>query len=196
MRAVNALILLIVISSVSVAQTRPAPPAATPQPSTAQTQVTPKMLDPDPGWPTKVYSIRYVDYRYIYNLLAPIGVSVSGEPNLNAISVRGPEKTLAAVDDIIKRFDVPGNAPKNVDLTIYVVLGSPRWRRQYAGRPSQCGRSIAQRDDIQNISRARYDPRSRHRRIEHSNVGCDVQAGGNRSITSNVRLPPDRASCW
>jgi hypothetical protein len=53
-----------------------------------------------------------------------MGVQFAGEPNLNAISVRGPEKTLAYVDELIKRFDVPGNAPKNVDLTVYVVVGS------------------------------------------------------------------------
>src|SRR5262245_5674784 len=123
MRAVIALILIIIISSVAVAQTRPAAPATTPQQSKAQTQVQPKP-EPDASWPTRVYSIRYVDYRYIYNLLAPLGVQVSGEPNLNAISVRGPERTLVAVDDIIKRFDIPANAPKNVDLTVYVVLGS------------------------------------------------------------------------
>ena len=123
MRAVIALILFIAISSITIAQTRPPAPATTPPQNTEQAQA---QLKPpaDPTWPTRVYSIRYVDYRYIWNLLSPIGVQVAGEPNLNAISVRGPEKTLVAVDDIIKRFDVPGNAPKNVDLTVYVVLGS------------------------------------------------------------------------
>ena len=126
MRAFLALILIVMVSSVTVAQSRPAAPATTAQPSSGQTQGQPSMgiPPPDSNWLTRVYSIRYVDYRYLLNLLNPIGVQVAGEPNLNAISVRGPEKTLVAVDDIIKRFDVPGNAPKNVDLTVYVVLGS------------------------------------------------------------------------
>jgi hypothetical protein len=79
----------------------------------------------EPNWPTRVYAIRFVDYRYIVNLLAPIGVQVSGEPNLNAISVRGPDKTLDAVDDIIKRFDIAANTPKNVELVVHVLMGSP-----------------------------------------------------------------------
>ena len=125
MRAFLALILIVIVSSVTFAQTRPTAPATTAPPSTAQPQNQPSVKPPpDPTWPTRVYSIRYVDYRYIWNLLSPIGVQVAGEPNLNAISVRGPAATLTAVDDIIKRFDVPGNAPKNVDLTVYVVLGS------------------------------------------------------------------------
>jgi hypothetical protein len=126
MRAFLALILIVMISSVCIAQTRPATPATTTQqPSSGQNQaVAQPKPPPDPTWPTRVYSIRYVDYRYIWNLLSPIGVQVAGEPNLNAISVRGPEKLLIAVDDIVKRFDVPGNAPKNVDLTVYVVVGS------------------------------------------------------------------------
>lgn len=126
MRASLALILIVIVSSVTFAQTRPpAAPATTPPPSTAQPQNQPSVKPPpDPTWPTRVYSIRYVDYRYIWNLLSPIGVQVAGEPNLNAISVRGPSSTLAAVDDIVKRFDIPGNAPKNIDLTVYVVLGS------------------------------------------------------------------------
>jgi hypothetical protein len=125
MRAFLALILIVIVSSVAVAQSRPAAPATTTQPSPGQApaQAQPKP-PPDPTWPTRVYSIRYVDYRYIWNLLSPFGVPVYGEPNLNAISVRAPEKLLAAIDDIVKRFDVPGNAPKNVDLTVYVVLGS------------------------------------------------------------------------
>jgi hypothetical protein len=123
MRAFLALILIVMTATVTVAQSRPAAPApAAPQNTApAQPQLKPP---PDPTWPTRVYSIRYVDYRYIWNLLNPIGVQVAGESNLNAISVRGPEKLLAAVDDIVKRFDVPGNAPKNVDLTVYVLLGS------------------------------------------------------------------------
>jgi len=125
MRAFLALLLIVIVSSVTFAQTRPTAPATTAPPSTAQPQNQPSVKPPpDPTWPTRVYSIRYVDYRYIWNLLSPIGVQVAGEPNLNAISVRGPSAMLTAVDDIIKRFDVPGNAPKNIDLTVYVVLGS------------------------------------------------------------------------
>src|SRR5262245_54711801 len=126
MRALLALILIVMVSSVFVAQSRPAAPATTPPPSSGQAPAQAQLKPPpDPTWPTRVYSIRHVDYRYIWNLLSPIGVQVAGEPNLNAISVRGPEKLLAAVDDIVKRFDIPGNAPKNVDLTVYVVVGSP-----------------------------------------------------------------------
>ena len=126
MRAFLALILIVIISCVCLAQTKPAAPTTTTQqPSSGQNQAATQLKPPpDPTWPTRVYSIRYVDYRYIWNLLSPIGVQVAGESNLNAISVRGPEKLLVAVDDIVKRFDVPGNAPKNVDLTVYVVVGS------------------------------------------------------------------------
>ena len=92
MRAFLALILIVIVSSATVAQSRPAAPATPAQPSTGQNPPppAPPKPPPDPAWPTKVYSIRYVDYRHIWNLLSPIGVQVAGEPNLNAISVRGP----------------------------------------------------------------------------------------------------------
>jgi len=71
-----------------------------------------------------VFPIRYVDIRYIWNLLSPFGATMSSEPNLNAISVRASAATLTSIDEIIKRFDIPANASRNIDLTVHLLLAT------------------------------------------------------------------------
>jgi hypothetical protein len=78
----------------------------------------------DPSWPVRVFPIRYVDIRYINTLLTPFNLPYNYEPNLRAISVRGPASTLNAIDEIIKRFDIASNAAKNVEVTGYILLAS------------------------------------------------------------------------
>jgi hypothetical protein len=74
--------------------------------------------------PTKVFSLRYVDSRAIANLLKPFEVNYSVEPGLKTVTVKAPEKTLNAIEEVIKRFDVPANTPKQVEVTAYLLLGS------------------------------------------------------------------------
>src|SRR5215472_8474370 len=102
-----------------------------PTPGPAGQQLTSPATPPVPGFPlgfqayapdspTKVFAIRYVDSRSIQNLLSTFGVPISREPGLNAIAVKAPEKTLDAIEEVIKRFDVPANRPKRVEVTAYL----------------------------------------------------------------------------
>ena len=73
---------------------------------------------------TKVFAIRYVDSRAILHLLEPFEIRYSYDVGLKAVSVKAPEKTMNAIEEVIKRFDVPANAPKQVEVTAYLILGS------------------------------------------------------------------------
>src|SRR5262249_34342402 len=64
------------------------------------------------------------DINALYNLLRTFEIEMRPDPSLNAIAVHGPAASLTAVEEVIKRFDVPANAPKNVELTIYMLLGA------------------------------------------------------------------------
>ena len=80
--------------------------------------------------PTRVFSIRYVAVSSIVNLLKSFEVPYSVEPALKAISVKASDKTLDAIDEMIKRFDIPANTPKQVEVTAYLLLGSPQMEQE------------------------------------------------------------------
>jgi len=128
MRTLFAIIVVFTLPLAATAQTAPKvatpsgqPPASTTAPQPAVTAGPPAFY---PDSPTKVFALRYVDSRSIERLLTTFGVPVSRESSLNAIAVKAPEKTLNAVEEVIKRFDVPANALKKVEITAYLLLGS------------------------------------------------------------------------
>src|SRR5262249_3819406 len=120
MRALITVLAIFIMSITAIAQTpqpsvaTPFGPQASPPPSGQQPVLPPGQMSAflPADAPTRVFAIRYVDSRSIEKLVQTFGVPISREPGLNAIAVRGPEKTLDAIEEMIKRFDVPGNIPK------------------------------------------------------------------------------------
>src|ERR1051326_4203848 len=98
MRILSAFILIAVISLTTFAQT-PSAPAPPQQPGIP---AGPPAYYPDS--PTRVFAIRYVDARAIERLLQTFSVPVSRESSLNALTVKAPEKTLTAIEEIIKQI--------------------------------------------------------------------------------------------
>jgi hypothetical protein len=129
MRSLFAFVVILTISLTGVAQgsrktvATPFGPQSSPTPIPPQTPAPgPPAFYPDS--PTRVFAIKYVDSRAIQKLLEPFGVPVALEPRLSAIAVKAPEKTLDAIEEVIKRFDIPANTPKRIEITAYLVLGS------------------------------------------------------------------------
>jgi hypothetical protein len=123
--------ILILAISLSAAAQQPAAVATPfgPQAAAPVAQITPPPAGPPaffPDSPTRVFALRYVDGRSIEKLLQPIGVPISREPSLNAIAVKAPLSTLTVIEEMIKKFDVPANASKKVEITAYLVLASPQ----------------------------------------------------------------------
>ncbi len=134
MRGVIVAILLFGFSQAAVAQ-------KTPEKTVPSDQ---RALRPD--LPTRVFPIKYADINALYNLLLTFEVEMRRESGLNAIAVHGPATVLTAVEEVIKRFDVPANAPKNVELTVYMVLGAP------AGEPDSIPAAIRPAvDQLRNV---------------------------------------------
>jgi hypothetical protein len=130
MRYLTALVLILGLSLTAAAQTNKRPIATpfTPPPSQAPQQPpnSPALPMVPPDAPTKVFSIHYVDTRAIETLIRTYGVQISREPGLSAIAVKAPATTLTAIEEMIKRFDIPANVPKRVEITGYLLLGSPQ----------------------------------------------------------------------
>jgi hypothetical protein len=75
-------------------------------------------------WETKIFQVKYVDPDELRRALSMFrgNVAYSGGA-LRVLSVRAPKEIMPAIEDAIKRLDVP--APrKDAELTIFVVLAS------------------------------------------------------------------------
>jgi len=75
-------------------------------------------------WETKLFQIRYVDPNELRSALSMFrsNISYSGG-GLRVLSVRAPKEIMPAIEDAIKRLDVP-MPRKEAELTIYVLLAS------------------------------------------------------------------------
>jgi len=72
---------------------------------------------------SKLFVLKYADPQSLRALLLVFGVNIDSNRDLHVLAVSAPPETMAAIEDAIKRLDVPSAAPANVDLTVYLVVG-------------------------------------------------------------------------
>jgi hypothetical protein len=74
-------------------------------------------------WETRIFPVRYIDPTQLKGVLSMFRASMEANQDLRVLSVRAPKEIMPAVEDAIKRLDVP--APrKDAELTIYVLTAS------------------------------------------------------------------------
>jgi len=88
----------------------------------AQDQKKPE--EPRPPLQYKLFILKYANPDKIQNLINILGGSATSTPELHAIAVRATAESLTAIEEAIKRLDVPAAAPQNIELTAYFVAGS------------------------------------------------------------------------
>ena len=71
----------------------------------------------------KLFVLKYADPQAVENLLRVFNASISPNRDMRVLAVSATPETMAAVEDAIKRLDVPSAAPANVDLTVYLLVG-------------------------------------------------------------------------
>lgn len=84
--------------------------------------------DSAPAHPKSVQRIFKLQHAYadrVANLLRPLGIAVTAETQSNVLAVTGSPETISAVEEALKKLDVPAAPAKNVELTGYLLLGSP-----------------------------------------------------------------------
>ncbi len=94
--------------------------AAQEKPQTAPAETTKS----GPPLETRVFQLKYADVRDVAGVLEVFGYTIRRNPSLHALAVSAPHDVLAAIEDAIKRLDVPTAAPKDIDLTVYMVVAS------------------------------------------------------------------------
>jgi hypothetical protein len=74
-------------------------------------------------WETRIFPVRNIDPNQLYAALRMFRARLQPTPDLHILSVRAPKEIMPAIEDAIKRLDVP-TPSKNAELTIYVIIAS------------------------------------------------------------------------
>ncbi len=72
----------------------------------------------------KLVPLKYADPGSINNVLANFPVQVRVDSRMRVVALSGKRSAVTTAEDAIKQLDVPGAAPKDIDLTVFFVVGS------------------------------------------------------------------------
>lgn len=80
---------------------------------------------PEEGKPSvqKVFLLKYADPAKIGNLLGVFGARIFPNTDLHALAVSASPEIMPAIEDAIKRLDLPAAAAQDIELTAYYVIG-------------------------------------------------------------------------
>ncbi len=72
----------------------------------------------------RIVHLKYADPNAVMYLVRPFGVDATPDQKLMVLTLSGRKSNVDAAENAIKQLDVPGAAQKDVDLTVYFVVGS------------------------------------------------------------------------
>ena len=89
----------------------------------AQTPAAAETSKPEPR-EKRVFQVKYADVRSLRNVLNVFGYGITADTDLHVLAVSAPADVMNAIQDAIQRLDVPTAAPKDIELTVYLVVAS------------------------------------------------------------------------
>ncbi|MDX2152734.1 MAG: hypothetical protein SFV54_18475 [Bryobacteraceae bacterium] len=72
----------------------------------------------------KIFEIKNADVNRLAKILSIFDARLMVDENLKIISVQGDQSSMTAIEEAIKRFDVPPPPEKNIELTVHLVFAS------------------------------------------------------------------------
>ena len=97
----------------------------------------------------KVIQLKYANADRIGDLLSIFGGSLKWDRQTKVLTVVGPPATVAALEEAIKKLDVPPPPVKDIDLTAYFVLAT-RQPMQAGDLPLELDEVVAQLKGVLN----------------------------------------------
>jgi hypothetical protein len=85
---------------------------------------TPEPLKGQAPQKTVVVEVKNGDVNRIASVVTGIGANVRADPTLRVIAVSGDVGSVNAIEEAIKRMDVPPAPVRNVELTLYLLYAS------------------------------------------------------------------------
>ncbi len=72
----------------------------------------------------KLVTLKYADPQAIENLLRNFGVATQVDRGMKVIAVTGKRSNVTTAEEAIKQLDVPSAGHKDIELTVYYLVGS------------------------------------------------------------------------
>lgn len=71
----------------------------------------------------RIVTLKYADPYAAQSLLKNFGVSIQADRQMKVLALSGPKSAVETAEAALKQFDVPGAGHKDIDLTVYFVVG-------------------------------------------------------------------------
>jgi hypothetical protein len=72
----------------------------------------------------KLIPLKYADPQTVQQLLRIFEGNVISNTEMHALAVRATPQSMQAIEEAVARLDTPAAAPKDIDLTIHLLVGS------------------------------------------------------------------------
>lgn len=72
----------------------------------------------------KVVVLKYAEPRAVENLLGNFGVQTRVDPQMKVITLSGHRANVTTAEEAIKQLDIPSAAQKDIELTVFFLLGT------------------------------------------------------------------------
>jgi hypothetical protein len=91
---------------------------------TAATAAPPPAQPPEPPHQQRVFLLKYADARNVASVLEVFGYGIKADRDMHVVAVSAPAEAMSAIEDAVKRLDVPTAASRDIDLIVYLVMAS------------------------------------------------------------------------
>jgi hypothetical protein len=68
--------------------------------------------------------LKYADARHVADVLAVFGYGIKADRDMHVVAVSAPAEAMTAIEEAVKRLDVPAAATKDISLVIYMIVAS------------------------------------------------------------------------
>jgi hypothetical protein len=72
----------------------------------------------------KLFILKYADPEQLRQLLTVFDASVRQSPELHALTVEATPEAMHAIEDAVQKLDVPSATPKNVEMTLFLLVAT------------------------------------------------------------------------
>jgi len=74
------------------------------------------------NWTASIVPVKYATSANSLKPLCIFGIEVVPQPTMKLVALRAPKELMPAIEEALKRLDVPAPVAKSIELTAYVVV--------------------------------------------------------------------------
>src|SRR5580658_889003 len=72
----------------------------------------------------RLFILKYADPNQLMDLLRVFDAQVRQNADMHALAIEATPEAMRAIEDAIQKLDVPSALPKNIELTIYLLVAT------------------------------------------------------------------------